>query len=168
MALHYILDGYNVIKQTSGLAEKKLETARAELVRILESERPQGSFSNKVTIVFDGKPDIFSPAIQSCIRILFTCGGTADDEIKRIVGKMANKKNIRVVTNDRSLQYYVRALGAKILKVDDFLIKEKGFSCEGRKGKKPSVPKNKQVLSKGIAAKINSELENIWLKKAKA
>jgi len=166
MALHFILDGYNIIKQTPVLADKVLEDGRESLVRFIETEKPQGSSNNKVTVVFDGQADVFGGMSCSFVRVIFTCGTSADDKIKSLVDHAKNKKNIIVVTNDRSIRYYVRALGAKIAKVDEFLEKGRTFVKEGKQNKKKDMEgKSKKNLSGSAAARINSELNDVWLKK---
>ncbi|MCS7151724.1 MAG: NYN domain-containing protein [Endomicrobia bacterium] len=54
----YILDGYNIIKQSEKFAAKDLFTQRNLLIKFLIKHKPQGSYKNKVIIVFDGNPDV--------------------------------------------------------------------------------------------------------------
>ena len=58
MSLHYLLDGYNIIKQSPRLGPKRLEDGRAGLIAFIEMRQPQGSRNNMVTVVFDGQPGI--------------------------------------------------------------------------------------------------------------
>lgn len=133
----------------------KLEDQRNALIHFLESSRPQGSFKNKVTVVFDGQRGVIGSPSSSPIAIIFSKGGSADDKIKALVSQTANKKNMVVVTNDRELQYAVRALGAKVEGVQEFLTT-----------KKLQRPKEQaKYISKNLESKITSELEGIWLKK---
>ena len=55
MSVHYLLDGYNIIKQTPGLNQGSLEAQRNALLAWIEIGQPQGSLQNTVTVVFDGK-----------------------------------------------------------------------------------------------------------------
>ena len=86
----------------------------------IERCRPQGSLNNKVTVVFDGNEDIFGGMESATVKILFSRGEEADDKIKRIVAQAKNPKDIIVVTDDRDIQYAVRALRAKVSSVQSF------------------------------------------------
>jgi predicted RNA-binding protein with PIN domain len=174
MSLHYILDGYNVINQAASLSQQKtLEDARRGLLRILEVQRPQGSMNNGVTVVFDGRSDVLGGGgnAAAAARVIFTTDETADDRIKRMVDQSANKKNIRVVTNDREIQHYVTALGGRVITVEQFLHRahpkgsgvpvsenSKDFSASGEKGKD---------ISKTAEYRITKEMTKIWLEKDK-
>jgi predicted RNA-binding protein with PIN domain len=166
MSIHYLLDGYNVIHQIpSALNQAKLEDRRYSLVRFIEQHRPQGSVNNPVTIVFDGSDDVFGGMSSSAAKIIFSQGGSADDEIKKIVSRAQNAKEIVVVSDDRDIQYAVRALGAKICAVREFLKKERGPQGNGRK-KDPRdgrLADQEKYISKTDESKITSEFSRIWL-----
>jgi predicted RNA-binding protein with PIN domain len=171
MSLHYILDGYNVINYVTSLSQKKLEDARRDLLHILEVQRPQGSVNNEVTVVFDGRSDVFggSPASVT-VRIIFTCDETADDRIKRLVDQSANKKNIRVVTNDRGIQHYIKAAGGRVVSVKQFLQRVRSTaSLEGpiSKGSKDLSASAEKDISKNKEYQITKEMTKIWLEKDK-
>ena len=133
------------------LSSKKLEDQRTGLIRYIELNAPQGN--NAVTIVFDGQIDVYSPAVQSKVKVIYSKGESADDKIKRMVKSASNAKSIVVVTDDRDIQYSVRASGAKVSSVADFL-KNKSSSTSG-----PA-----QKISRQQAQEITEELEDIWLK----
>ena len=94
MALHYILDGYNIIKCTDRLADCSLEEGRNGLLRILNHDRPQGSSRHCVMVVFDGKDDVWGQRPSGEVKVVFTSGllihihpdnlGKAIDEICRV------------------------------------------------------------------------------------
>jgi len=132
---------------------------------LLEKQRPQGSANNDITVIFDGKSDVFGRHESPTVQVIFSKDESADDVIRRLVEKSINRKNIIVVTNDRSLQYAVRALGAQTRNVEKFL---KQLNLYG-KSAKHRLPSEKKEISKNIPKKIeqeiNSELENIWIKK---
>ena len=178
MSLHYILDGYNVIhKLPNALKQDKLEGQRDYLVRFIEMYQPQGSANNRVTIVFDGKSEFASLMAPSTLQIVFSKDETADDWIKRFVEDSKVRNNIVVITNDRDIQYMVRALGARFASVDEFLAKAKSkarlkyehldIKLSAAKKKSLSEPKKVKDISENIQNKITSELKNIWLKKEK-
>ncbi len=162
MSLQYLLDGYNIIHKMGNLPDK-LEDQRSLLVRYIEHNRPQGSLNNQITVVFDGQAGVSSPGIDSNVKVIFSKGQSADDKIKAIVACSTHSKNIVVVTDDREIQYAVRASGACVCSVEEFLSKRSSV-------KKPSkhVKNNANVqknISKNLEDQINQELSNVWLKK---
>lgn len=165
MALHYLLDGYNIIKQVPALAQKPWEDGRASLVKIIENENFQGSVNNELTIFFDGRPGRVDTPGTLRIKVTFTGDKTADDQIKKIVTEAKNKKAYVVVTNDRDIQYYVRSLGAKVVTVSEFLGKtkshqDKGYAAPDAKDREPA-----KVIPYALEQQITGELEKIWLGK---
>ena len=177
MSLHFIIDGYNLIKQTPVLDKINLNDSREALVRFLKIHRPQGN--NPVTIVFDGStrftvnpehgrridgkeggfysPQPASPA-GSPARVIFSQNQSADDKIKRLVENSNNPKNIVVVTNDREIRDFSRQFQAQIKTVEEFLGK---FNPSAKKRVSPE----KELLSPGVEAEITGEMKKLWLKK---
>jgi len=152
-----LIDGYNLIKRNPTLAHKRLEDGRQALLNFIERERPQGSDRNPVTVVFDGKPGMSGGPVATQTSIIFTEYESADERIKGIVEDAANKKEIVVVTNDRDLLLYVRKLGAKVMSVDEFIVK-------GRPAKTSAAPSDKgKFISATFEYKINQEFEKIWI-----
>lgn len=140
----------------------KLEDQRRQLVQWIESRAPQGSSRNRVTIVFDGKTDVWGWAGtgSSSTRVIFAQGQSADEKLIGMVEEAAHKKNIIVVTDDRALQYAVRALGATVSGVQAFL--EQGAASAPVR--QPESGKN---ISKTLEHEITSEFARIWLEKKK-
>ncbi|MFH2137909.1 MAG: NYN domain-containing protein [Candidatus Omnitrophota bacterium] len=161
MSLHYIIDGYNVIKQVTFLTGKKLRDGRDGLVRFIEKYRPQGSAKNEVTIVFDGKAEISSPAIQSSVQVIFSKNETADDKIKRMVESAGNSRQMVIVSDDKEIMFYCRSLGANVKSVKEFL--DSSFAAKNRL--KPAEKIEKAELSSDIADKITEDLKKLWLNK---
>ena len=60
MSLHYLLDGYNILKQMAAFRDLPLEDGRRGFLRWIDNSRPHGSVNNQVTVVFDGHPDKYS------------------------------------------------------------------------------------------------------------
>ena len=161
--LHYILDGYNIIYQIPQLTKGNLEEQRRGLISYIENKSPQGSRKNIVSVVFDGQADIWSYKESSLVNVIFSKDGSADDEIRKIVDNSSFKKNTVVVTNDREIQYAVRASGASAISVQDFFRLEKAREgAPSNTGRSPSAPKN---ISNTAEFSINQELKKIWLKK---
>ena len=166
MALHYLVDGYNIVKSLPDLADKPIDAGRLTLIRWLEIYRPQGSSKNLVTIVFDGQSGIDHVQTPSSVKVIFSQDESADDKIRKIVEDSDFKKRLVVVTDDRELKFSVRALGASVMAVKDFLAqaKPRGQSEVPGTGQK-NKPETEKYISKTVEYKINAELEKIWLKK---
>ncbi len=166
MSLWYILDGYNIVKQVPALNLKELQGGRESLVRLIEIYKPQGSRNNSVTIVFDGQEGISHPGKPSSVKVIFSNAESADDKIKSLVAACKRKKETIVVTDDRELQFSVRALGALVLSVSGFLEKVKKQEIKsGDRKVKDSNEGERKAISKALEFQINAELEKIWLKK---
>jgi len=159
MSLHFVLDGYNLIKQDAGMAKLQLEAGRQALLRLIETQNLQGSPRNTVTIVFDGQMGGDDSRYASGIRVIFTSGESADDRIKRMVDESASPKNMVVVTDDREIRYFVRALGARLAGSREFL--RRNGTSSPKKFKSASTGKNMSHVAEG---KITSDMAKIWLK----
>lgn len=146
-------------------AQANLEGQRNHLTNMIQVHRPQGSLSNKITVIFDGQADI-SHAQTSSVKTIFSHNESADDAIKKMVINSSNPKNIVVVTDDRDIQYSVRAQGAQVLPVTQFLSKLSP-SAERNRTKKRKIKSTdtSKHISKHLEHKINSEFSEIWLKK---
>ena len=129
------------------------------------------AYGIKLLFFFDGQGGFgLGEDISNTVRCTFSRNETADDKIKRFVSQAKNKKCIVVVTNDREIQYFVKALGAKVLSVEKFWSKteysENGLNKVPKK-KDKAEPACQKRISRTTASKINSELENVWLKDGK-
>lgn len=158
MSLHYILDGYNIIKQLPSQNKIKLSSSRNALIRFIDVYHPQGSRKNKVTIVFDGREDVLPYKEDTQFEIIFAKKESADDRIKKIVERSKRPKQIVVVTDDREIIFYVRHIGAKVLSVEDFLSSVKQTRIIDEKDEKKHIPAH-------IEMSITEELKKVWLKK---
>jgi len=156
------------MNQMPELTQKKLEDRRRQFLSLIEHNRPQGSLRNRLTVVFDGKSEHFGSGSRADFAVVFTSGQSADDEIKRLVAKAERKKQVVVVTDDREIQYYVRALGASVQSVKEFSVRltsDKSRAKPSAKGSTASAGRKR--ISKTLEHKINSEFEELWLKKGK-
>ena len=155
MSLRYLLDGYNILKQMASLRDLPLEEGRRGLLRWIDHARPQGSVKNLVTVVFDGHPDHYGHMSQDEIRVIFSDGCSADDQIKRMVEDDADKKNCVVVSDDKDIFLYARSLGARVMSVGNFTsVKQAGRSTSS----------GEKYISLSRQDKINQEMSKIWLK----
>ncbi|OGX27333.1 MAG: hypothetical protein A2787_04665 [Omnitrophica WOR_2 bacterium RIFCSPHIGHO2_01_FULL_48_9] len=126
--------------------------------------QPQGSAKNSVTVVFDGKPGMWGAPASATVKVIFATEESADDKIKDIVRQAQNKKQIVVVTDDRDIKYAVRALGATVMSVADFLTKLKPRPEKSRLA--PALrepPESTKGIPKTIEYQITAEMEKIWL-----
>ena len=160
MSLHYLLDGYNILKQIPAFRDLPLEDGRRGFLRWISDSRPQGSINNQVTVVFDGHPDHFGAVSQGEIRVIFSDGCSADDKIKLMVEEDADQKNCVVVSNDKDIYIYARSLGARIMSVEAFT------KAKSQGGGRQDDPGGKYI-SLSRQEKITQELVKIWLKEKK-
>ena len=160
MSLHYIIDGYNVIKQIDALKAKKLRFGREALIRFIEQKRPQGSPRNKVTLVFDGKAEFSGPQEKTSLNVIFSKSGSADDKIKKMVENCSDPRNIVVVTDDRQVMYYCRSVGSRVSSVREFM------NAGGVRKKNKSVVQipDKPKCDSRTAEAITEQMRKIWLK----
>lgn len=163
MSLHFILDGYNVIKNSEIFFPHKLKDQRSALIKFIQEKRPCGSINNRITIVFDAKKaksDFLEQKTlnkKSNIEIIFSNNESADEKIKNMVDKSHNPKKIVVVSDDRDIQFFIRACGARSMSSEEFVNKA---NPERKAIKTPPA----MELNHSQAAKINQELKKIWLK----
>lgn len=166
MSLHFLLDGYNILKQDPAFRDLPLEEGRKGFLRWIVHSRPQGSVNNQVTVVFDGHPDHMGAALpshaedsyksQEAVRVIFSQGCSADDTIKRMVEEDAEKKSCVVVSDDKGVYLYARSMGARVMSVGAFTTKARGIGARADPGGK-YIPLTQQE-------KINKELRPFWLK----
>ncbi len=159
--LHYIIDGYNVLKQLPHLERRTLKDGRFGLIRYFEICRPQGSIKNKVTIVFDGKSEVNLPSQyelrKTNLEIVFSQDETADDKIKKLIRRIPNPKQVIVVTDDRELQQGVRMYGIKAIPVKE-IVRKKSHQPDEKN------VKIKATLNIEEMERITKELEEVWLR----
>jgi len=156
MSLHYVIDGYNLIKHRAFSLADRFKDGRLALIQFLRSERPCGSSKNKITVVFDGYPRGMNFQ-DSDIEIIFSGDETADDRIINIAGSRRSPRNIVVVSDDRQLRDSVKCCGLTVVGIEEFISPKKKFS-------KKSDDPAKSELTSTMMLKINKELEDIWLK----
>ncbi|MFA5100047.1 MAG: NYN domain-containing protein [Candidatus Omnitrophota bacterium] len=159
MSLHYVIDGYNVVRHASFVPKGHAGPA-VSLISCIRNNRLCGSMKNKVTIVFDGYPTMNNPLQPAgdC-ELVFSQDDSADDRIREIVEHIANPKIVIVITDDRSVQFHAKAAGASVMGVEEF-ITAKAASAAARLQKAD----RKIELSSVDAARINNEFRKIWLK----
>ena len=156
MALHIIIDGYNLIRQSPELLrheKKDLEKGRAMLLRNLSAY--QRIKRHAITVVFDGwaEGDIFERrSKEGGIEIIFSRRGEkADEVIQRLSAK--KKGETTVVTSDRDLGYSCALKGCTIVSSPEFLAKMEYAQYSDQKGivneKEDNAPQFKSTRKKG-------------------
>jgi len=158
MSLHYIVDAYNVVRHASFIAHGHA-TAPEALARCIRDNRLCGSMKNKVTLVFDGYPEQgqFLKQMLDC-ELVYSQRLSADDYIIEQAQQSSNPRVIVVVTDDRTVQFHVKAAGATVLGVQEFLSR-RAARYSGRGSQKDDLPK----LSAADAERITKELKKLWL-----
>jgi predicted RNA-binding protein with PIN domain len=155
MALHLIIDGYNLIRRSPSLSvldRQDLEEGRAELIRRLALYRHVKSLP--ITVVFDGWNQgslSGSRSTEKGIRVVFSRRGEkADTLIVRSAREM--KEKAMVVTSDRQIQLEARRYHATVISSEDFEGKMEMAVYMNRKGVESRDPSH-QAESKGTRKK---------------
>jgi predicted RNA-binding protein with PIN domain len=123
MAIHIIIDGYNMIRQSPGLSDLEniaIQNGREALIdwlAVYKRIRP-----HKITVVFDGSNAPALSAKQDFIKgiaIKFSRSGeTADAVIKRMARQ--EKEHALVVSSDREIVEAVASHGAATISSPEF------------------------------------------------
>ena len=129
MAVHVVVDGYNVIRQSTSLREEEklsLEHGREALIeKLRQYKRIKG---HRITVVFDGAEKITvaeEKTQQKGIKIIYSRQGrTADSVIRRICRDQG--ENVVVVTADGELASYAQSHGSAVMTSEEFetIVKE--------------------------------------------
>jgi predicted RNA-binding protein with PIN domain len=123
MAVHVVVDGYNVIRQSTSLREEEklsLEHGREALIeKLRQYKRIKG---HRITVVFDGAEKITvaeEKTQQKGIKIIYSRQGrTADSVIRRICRDQG--ENVVVVTADGELASYAQSRGSVVMTSEEF------------------------------------------------
>lgn len=127
MSLTYYIDGYNVVHHCSRLkklARDNFEAARDQLVeRVGRFCIATGSVAR---VFFDGRghvPQPAVPAIPVCgLDVVYSSTRlTADALIEREVYGRGDRRDLVIVTGDRSIRDLCRGLGTLVMTPDNFL-----------------------------------------------
>lgn len=151
--MHYILDGYNIIHKTpafEALLSLSLQHARKALLSVCKSILQSRGDVAKITVIFDGKSDVFSGEdFFGGVEIIYTM--TGEDADDRIVDYL-RKNQIRqaaVVSDDNYVCNSARAFKVKSVSAAEFL----GLQTRSAARKKvrqgfQGDPSGKQISSK--------------------
>ncbi len=169
MARHFILDGYNILHQMTFDPALGFEEQRLRLIDQVEARRPQGSKNNDLTVIFDGRPGAAFVHRALSLKIIFSQDRSADDVIRRLTASSGNPKIVTVVTDDRELRSAVRANGAAVMSVGEFL---NLLSSPPAQKKRPAAmgagSGTGKYISKSAEFAINKEMAEVWLNKKRS
>jgi len=123
--VHYILDGYNIIHKTpafEAMLNRSLEQARKGLLAACKSVLQSRGDVAKITVVFDGKSDIFGGDMGGGnLEVLYSATGEdADDVIIDYLQRNTLSMPV-VVSDDNYVCNNARALKVKSMTVSAFL-----------------------------------------------
>jgi len=140
MAVHIIIDGYNLIRQSAELSRldrRDLQEGREALLDMLAAYKKIKR--HQITVVFDGTDDysLYRQRDQSKgIRVLFSRRGeTADTVIKRMADK--EKEGALVVSSDRDVAEFAASRKAATISSPDFMDKLSMAAWSEEKGIHP-------------------------------
>jgi predicted RNA-binding protein with PIN domain len=150
MALHYLVDGYNLLYALPDIPPGPWPTKRDIFLKLLETSRPQGR--NKLTVVFDNRQGAGERSMYGPVEVVFTSGESADDWLIMYVRKTDHPRTCVVVTNDQAIRRLIRGTGARWMNTRDFL--------------KPTLresPNTPERLDSGTQDEITEEFKKRWL-----
>ena len=161
MAIHILIDGYNLIRKYPPLARAEkadFSKGREKLLEWLSQYRRK--IANPITVIFDGgqggDPNE-GRDIYKGIKIRFSpLGRSADDIIKQVVKKEGDK--ILVVTSDQELAAYCRIFKTGWIRSEDFArrIEEQIWSAD-RNSKEEVEPGGLPKKKKGTAFRLSKK-----------
>ncbi len=122
MAIHLIIDGYNLIRQTpvwQELDAQDLQWGRQALLERLAAYRRMKK--HPITVVFDGRGgEILDQRdhYQGILILFSRQGETADEVIKRLVAR--ERERGLVVSSDREIINHALRVGAAVMTAAEF------------------------------------------------
>lgn len=158
--MNYILDGYNVIHKSSafsGLLAKSLEEARRGLIGFCKTLLQSRGDVAKITVVFDGKSDVFSGDESAAgIEIIYTqTGEDADDHIVEYLRK-TQPRFATIVSDDNYVCNSARAFKVKSISVAEFV------NLRGQKADKSGRKSLNDPSGKQIGLKTRNEITQAY------
>ena len=137
MAVHVVVDGYNLIRRSgslSGEEELSLEHGREALIEKLRQYKRIKR--HRITVVFDGADKVTlaeEKTQQKGIKIIYSRQGrTADSVIRKICRDQG--ENVVVVTSDGELASYAELCGSVAMASEEFEEKVEMSSYANLKG----------------------------------
>lgn len=161
MAVHLIIDGYNLIRRSPWLSlldARDLEAGREALLQLL-AEYHQRRPEHKITVVFDGWQ---GGALQEGrdlyhgVGVIYSRRGErADEVIKRLLAREGRR--VVMVSSDRELQEFAQRAGATWVAAGQFEIQFLSRAETGMEsGNDETTPKS--PVKKGPARRLKKSL----------
>lgn len=117
-SMHWLIDGYNLIRRDPALASREaesLEAGRVALCRVL-AQAARGS-GDRFTVVFDGRGAGGGGIGAAGVSVVFS---SARESADRVLGRLASGGGA-VVSNDREVRQAAKRAGAIAVSADEFL-----------------------------------------------
>ncbi len=171
--MHWIIDGYNLIRQVDFLKaaeSKELAAGREALLSFLSDfSRRWVKDKGRITVVFDGPKVVPGPhhrtnpggspsslqPVPAGIKTVFSRGTTADQVIEELITESSNPADITVVSADGEVKRFAKRHRCATLDPAGFL--EKAFAPDRTRHTKPSLHPDRRQ-------QIESELRKHWIK----
>lgn len=151
----YIIDGNNLIGSSPDISLEDKDS-RQKIIYILK--KYQEVKNNNIIVVFDGGPDMIlnGKFLKNKFTIKYPkYGDSADDEIKKILNKYSNFKDVILVSSDRELKSFAKKKGARTINSIEFYFELKRvYHINGKKEK----------LKKRINVEISEKEVDSWMK----
>jgi uncharacterized protein len=162
MALHLIIDGYNLIRQSPWLSlldARDLEAGREALLQSLADYRRR-RHQHKITVIFDGWQGgglKESRDVHQGVGVVFSRRGErADEVIKRLLAREGRRAV--VVSSDRELQDFADRKGATWVAASQFESQYLSQSETGWAGDEEDAPIPRSGAKKGPARRLKKSL----------
>jgi predicted RNA-binding protein with PIN domain len=119
--VHWLIDGYNVIRRDPDLRAREAESLEAGRTALLVLvARVARDLPDSFTVVFDGARRTGGASSRGQVQVVFSRPpASADDELRRLAGSL--REGAIVVSSDRAVQDAARRAGAVALGADAFL-----------------------------------------------
>lgn len=123
MAIHLIIDGYNLIRQSPDLLAEESQDLRWGREALLEKLAAYRRLKNHpITVVFDGweagEGLENRDRVQGMLVIYSRRGEKADEVIKRIAAR--EREGSLIISSDREIMHYAERAGAAVMSAEEF------------------------------------------------
>ena len=116
-----IIDGWNMVRhEHSGIDHDDALAGAGHLITILEHF--QKTHADPIILVFDSKSEFLDIPYRSTAKLHIVAARDADAYIKRYIDKVPprQRRNLRVVSSDRTLYFYAKDARATPMKCEEF------------------------------------------------
>ena len=107
---HWIIDGYNLLREIpglNGLRAHDAENAREQLLNSIAALAAKKKI--RCTVVFDGTaPDRHRPPLRAPLHVVYSSPLTAEEKIKKMVDTSATPTQLTVISSDREMLAHAR------------------------------------------------------------